>query len=95
MQENKELLKKVLEFGIYQLDNNLCTPDTINSATKAIASGLAMDASIKELADFFGVSEQNIRSTINRKLIAKPKRKVVYPFISFLKIVPEKWRKKT
>lgn len=95
MQENKELLKKVLEFGIYQLDNNLCTPDTINSATKAVASGLAMDASIKELADFFGVSEQNIRSTINRKLIAKPKRKVVYPFISFLKIVPEKWRKKT
>jgi len=90
MDENKELLKKILEFGIYQLDNNLCTPETISSAAKAAASGLVMDASIKELADFFGVSEQNVRSTINRKLVDKPKRKVVYPFLSFLKIAPER-----
>lgn len=92
MENNKEFLKKILEFGIYQLDNNLCTPDTISSATKAAASTLIMDASIKELSDFFGVSEQSVKATINRKLIAKPKRKVVYPFMAFLKVVPDKWR---
>lgn len=49
-------------------------------------------ASIKDLANFFGVSEANVRSTINRKLIEKPRRRVYYRFQSFLKIAPERWR---
>lgn len=89
----KQQLKELFRFGIYKLDNNLCTPEEIKSWSDSFESNLEMDASIKELSDFFGVSEQSIRTTINRKLIAKPKRKVLYPFLSFLKVAPEKWRK--
>ena len=90
----KQNLKEIFQFGIYKLDHNLCTPEEINSWNEALMQNVEMDASIRELADFFNVSEQNVRTTIHRKLIAGPKRKVVYPFLEFLKIAPEKWRKK-
>ena len=92
--EAKETLKEIFQFAIYKLDNNLCTPSEIESWVEAAENNLNMEASIPELARFFNVSEQLIRTTINRKLIAKPRRRVVYPFQSFLKVVPEKWRKK-
>lgn len=88
----KKNLKEIFEFGIYKLDNNLCTPAELRSLERMTEGNLEMDASIKDIASFFGQSEGNVRSTINRKMFAKPKRKVLYPFQKFLKIVPEKWR---
>lgn len=87
----KEQLKELFQFAIYKLDNNLCTPEEIRSWGDAASQNIEIDASIKELADFFNVSEQNVRTTINRKLLDKPKRKVLYPFHKFLKVVPDKW----
>lgn len=87
----KKNLKEVFQFGIYKLDNNLCTPEEIQSVSRMTCSNLEMDASIKELAEFFGKPEVNVRVAINQKLIAKPKRKVLYPFIKFLNVVPQKW----
>ena len=49
---------------------------------------------IEDLAKFYGVSPGNVRATISRKLIAKPIRRVFYPFHKFLKVVTTKWRKK-
>ena len=90
----KKNLKEVFQFGIYKLDNNLCTLSELRSLGRMIEGNVEMDASIKEIASFFGQSEGNVRSTINRKMFAKPVRKVLYPFQKFLKIVPERWRKK-
>ena len=87
----KKNLKEVFQFGIYKLDNNLCTPEEIRSVGRMVGGNVEMDASIKELAEFFGKPEVNVRVVINQKLIAKPKRKVLYPFIKFLKVVPRKW----
>lgn len=86
-------LKEIFEFGIYKLDNNLCTPEEIDCLADAAKSTLNLQASIPDLARFFGVSEQKVRNTINRKLLDKPKRRVYYPFQSFLRIAPKKWRK--
>lgn len=90
----KKNLKDLFLFGIYKLDNNQCTPEELRSLERMAEGNLEMDASIKDIATFFGQSEVNVRSTINRKLLAKPKRKVLYPFLKFLKIAPESWRKK-
>ena len=90
----KRNLKESLLFGIYKLDNNLCTPEEMRSVSRLIEGNLEMDASIKELADFFGKPEVNVRVAINQKLIAKPKRKVLYPFLKFLNVVPQKWLEK-
>ena len=90
----KKNLKELFQFGIYKLDNNLCTSSELRSLERMIEGNLEMDASIKEIADFFGKPEVNVRVVINQKLIAKPKRKVLYPFIKFLKVVPKKWQHK-
>ena len=87
----KKNLKEAFQFGIYKLDNNLCTPAELRSLERMVEGNLEMDASIKEIAGFFGKPEVNVRVVINQKLIAKPKRKVLYPFIKFLKVVPKKW----
>ena len=90
----KKNLKEIFEFGIYKLDNNLCTPSELRGLERMIEGNLEMDASIKEIADFFEKPEVNVRVAINQKLTAKPKRKVLYPFIKFLKIAPKKWHNK-
>lgn len=90
----KENLKELFQFGIYKLDNNLCTPAELRSLERMVEGNLEIDASIKEIADFFGKPEVNVRVAINQKLIAKPKRKVLYPFHKFLKVAPRKWFEK-
>lgn len=90
----KKNLKEILEFGIYKLDNNLCMPNEVRSVTRLLEGNVKMDASIKEIADFFGKPEVNVRVVINQKLVDKPKRKVLYPFLKFLKVAPRKWLEK-
>ena len=93
--QGNSLLSEILGFYKYKVDNNLCTPEEIKNAEKVLVENMELYGSIKDFAEFYNTSEGNVRSTINRKLLAKPKRVVLYPFHKFLKIVPEKWRKKT
>ena len=92
--QGDKLLSEILGFYKYKVDNNLCTPEEIKNAEKALMENMEVYGSIKDFAEFYGTSEGNVRSTINRKMFAKPVRKVLYPFQKFLKIVPERWRKK-
>ena len=90
----KENLKELFQFGIYKLENNLCTPEEIRSVERMIESNLELDGTITDIATFFDKPEVNVRVVINQKLIAKPKRKVLYPFVKFLKVAPRKWFEK-
>lgn len=89
----KQILSEILDFYKYKVDNNLCTQEEIESASRVLQENMEMYGSISDFAKFYGVSEQNVRTTINRKLFAKPVRKVLYPFHLFRRIVPEKWKK--
>ena len=93
MDANK-LLSEILGFYKYKVDNNLCTMDEMNNAIKALENNMEVHGTISDFAKFYGVSESNVRASIARKLIAKPKRVLLYPFHKFVKIIPEKWRKK-
>lgn len=92
--DTKQMLSEVLGYYKYKVDNNLCTMAEMQDALNAMERNIEIHGSIEDFARYFGVSPVNIRATISRKLIAKPKRKVLYPFHKFLKIVPEKWMKK-
>lgn len=92
--DGKALLSEILAYYKYKVDNNLCTPAEIESASKVLQENMKMYGSISDLAKFYGVSEQNVRTTINRKLVDKPVRRVLYPFHKFIRIVPDKWRNK-
>ena len=90
----KQILSEMLAYYKYKVDNDLCTLAEIESAQKALAENLEIYGTIEDLARFYETSPGNVRATISRKLIAKPIRRVFYPFHKFLKIVPTKWRKK-
>lgn len=90
----KRTLSEILDYYKYKVDNNLCTPEEIESASKVLQENLDMYGTVEDFAKFFGVSETQVRSAINRKLIDKPKRRVYYRFISFLKVAPRAWREK-
>ena len=90
----KEILSEMLAYYKYKVDNNLCTMAEIESAKKAIESNIEIYGTIEDFSKFYDVPQVNVRATINRKLIDKPMRKIYYRFHKFLKIVPEKWRKK-
>lgn len=93
MDANK-LLSEILGFYKYKVDNNLCTMDEMNDAIKALESNMEIHGTISDFARFYGVSESNVRASIARKLIAKPKRVLLYPFHKFVRIIPDRWRKK-
>ncbi len=88
----KESLSEIVGFIKYKIDNDLCTPEEIESVSRMVQSDLELYGTIEDLAKFYGVPESRIRNTINRKLIDKPKRRVYYRFLRFMKIAPEKWR---
>lgn len=89
-----KILSEILGYYKYKVDNNLCTMDEMNDALKALENNMEIHGTIDDFANFYDVSPTNIRATISRKLLAKPKRKVLYPFHKFAKIIPDKWRTK-
>ena len=90
----KQILSEMLAYYKYKVDNDLCTMAEIDSAQKALMENMQVYGTIDDFANFYGVSPGNVRATISRKLLAKPIRRVFYPFHKFLKIIPTKWRKK-
>ena len=90
----KQILSEMLAYYKYKVDNDLCTMAEIDSAQKALMENMQIYGTIDDFANFYGVSPGNVRATISRKMLAKPIRRVFYPFHKFLKIIPTKWRKK-
>ena len=93
MLDPKNYLIEILEFYIYKLKSDGCTMDEINSATNALEQNMQINGTITDFAKFYGKPESQIRATIARRLFAKPKRILLYPFHAFIKIIPDSWRK--
>ena len=93
MSFSSKILSEILAYYQHKIDNNLCTMEDINDAIKVLEENMVVYGSISDFANFYGKSESNVRAEISRKLLAKPKRVLLYPFHAFRKIIPEKWRK--
>ena len=89
----KQYLHELLDYTSYRLDHG-CTNSEADSLARVLEQALDLEGGIKDFADYFGVSESNVRTVISRKLIDKPKRRVYYPFQAFLKVVPPSWIRK-
>lgn len=92
MDDLKHNLSEIIGYIKYKVDNDLCTPEEIESISKMAMENLELYGTIEDMAKFYGVQESKVRNTINRKMVEKPKRRVYYRFLSFMKIVPDKWR---
>ncbi len=70
------------------------TDEDVTVIAKAIREGGGIHATVKDLADYYGQSETNVRHVINRNIMPAPQRRVYHDFASFRKRVPGSWTKK-
>lgn len=90
----KKYLIEILDYYKYKVENDLCNLEEMNSVIGALEENARVSGTISDFAKFYDKPENQIRVTISRKLVEKPRRKVLYPFHKFAKIIPENWRKK-
>ena len=60
---------------------------------RAICDAGGIRATVRDLAGYYGQSENNVRHVINRNLLPAPERRVYHDFAAFRKRVPPGWTK--
>lgn len=94
---SKQLLREILHFLDFKVETNQCTAEEIRKFSNIATEQLDTLATTKEIADFYGESESNVRNVLARRYISKeqkPKRKVYFSFNLFSKIKPQSWKRK-
>ena len=69
------------------------TDDDAAVMFRAIREAGGIRATVRDLAGFYGQSENNVRHVINRNLLPAPERRVYHDFSAFRKRVPASWTK--
>lgn len=87
----KKILLDILDHLRYQIINDKCTIEELRSITHALVDNLDVDASISDIAEFYGKKETNVRNLCSRRMVSKPKRRVYYNFADIVKIIPKSW----
>ena len=95
--EMQDLLLDIIEFVGFQVKTGKCTKETIDKWASVVSEELETLARTKNIADFYGESESNVRNILARRYIPKehkPKRKVYFSFNLFAKLKPKSWKRK-
>lgn len=93
----KALLLEILYFLKYKVETDQCTAEEIRKFADIATEQLDTLATTKEIAEFYGESESNVRNILARRVIPKehkPKRKVYFSFNIFAKHKPKSWKRK-
>ena len=88
----KEFVLEVLDILRYKLENDCLSVSDWEALARIIGERLPLLGSLDELSDYFGQSKNNVKVVINRKMIAKPVRRILYPFTEFIKVLPASWK---
>ena len=88
----KWMLIDFLGYLQYKLENDLFTLDEMIAIRTFFYDKLDIMGTSEDFARYYGKPAVNVRVVINRKLLAKPVRKVLYPFKEFSKVVPDTWK---
>lgn len=86
-----EALADMLDILSYKVRNGALCEDDIRVIMSIIKVGGGVKATVKDLAGFYGQSEDNVRHALHRGWMPSPERKVCYDFGAFRQIIPEKW----
>lgn len=93
----KKILLEILDFLRYKVDTDQCTAEEIRKFADIATEQLDTLATSKEIAEFYGESESNVRNILARRVIPKsrkPKRKVYFSFNLFAKLKPKSWKRR-
>lgn len=89
----KEVLLEIIDFYRYKLVNDKCTPRDMQIAFDLLSESVVCEATIKDIAEFYGQSESNVRNIASRKSVQKSRHAIIYDFKSFINAIPERWKK--
>ena len=90
----KQVILDILDYLKFQVAEDRCTPEQLRSIHDALTENITIDATISDIAKHYGQSESNVRNVAARSYVGKPKRRVCYDFMRFVKCIPSSWHKK-
>lgn len=93
MQNEVNELATLLEFTTQRAKSGRMSLEEVRSWLDVLLERSIIWATVEELAAYYGQSEHNVRSVINRRYFGKPKRRVYYSFNQFSRIVPKSWNR--
>jgi hypothetical protein len=91
IQTMKKWLITLCDFFKYQLENDRCTAEEIRSFSNMVNGNLEVDATVEDMAGYFGQSEQNVRNVLNRHYGDRPKRRTLHSMWFAIRNAPAKW----
>ena len=90
----REALAEMFDAIAFKVRNGSMTMDDVKAIMSVILEGNHVKATVKELAQFYGQSEDNVYHIIHRKFMPAPERKVYHSFNAFRQNVPDSWHHK-
>lgn len=93
----KQVLLEILDFLKYKVETNQCTLEEIRKYADVAINELDTQASIQDIAEYYGQTTKNVHNVLDRRPIPKdkkPKRKVYVSFNFFSSLKPKSWKKK-
>lgn len=89
----KRLLAEYLDFLKFKVEHDLLTLEEMRAVLRLFEDAVPVYATAEDLANYYGKSDVAIRSVIHRKMLSKPRRRVLYSFREFARVAPDKWKK--
>ncbi len=90
----KQIILDILDYLRYQVANDRCTPEELRSLYTTLENTMHIDATVDDIAGHYGQSTSNVRNIIARNYVGKPKRRVYYNLVEFIKHIPKSWHSK-
>ena len=87
----KKIVLEFLDYLSFKVRSDSLTMEEVESIARTFMENITLSGTIDDLAKFYGQSKENVKVVINRKLFSKPRRRVLYSFNAFRKIVPKRW----
>lgn len=88
----QEALDAALESFRRRLHNGGLTADDLRAIFNLFAASGGVSVTVSDLAELYGTSETAVRSVIKRRIDTRPRRRVHYNLLEFIKVAPRKWR---
>ena len=88
----KKILAEFFRFLAYKAEHEGFTLEEEQALMGFFQNSIPISATADDLSKFYRRSPEAIRAVVSRKMLGKPKRRVLYSFNEFRKVVPDKWK---
>ena len=87
----KRIVLDFIDFIRDKVENDALTLEEADRIAKVLQGEMPLVGTADDFARFYGKSKTNVTTVIDRKMISRPKRCVLYSFNEFKKAVPCAW----